>query len=395
MRVVPDMDLSKRTFLRAAGILVANSILARPIRGGLSSRSNADGRKVVVVIWGGVRDQETFSPDGLINIPHLANELGPESLFYRRVRNDGVTAHFNATSSILSGTWQRVDDWGKLAPTSPTLFEYLRKKGGLAQKDVWVVASNKALTSQIGASSVRDYGPAYGANVVFPKQLLIAAVENAVWHGRSRNLADRSKVQAEIESMLGDNNYEGLGWTVFDTTNRLDTRARNIVESAVAAYVQNTGPTTGDELTYFVAREIMRDFAPRLMVVILSDMEAAHFGAYSMYVGGIRTADRLVSQIWQEVGSNAEYRGRTTLVVIPEFGRDPDGSSTNGFFNHRSGEDSVRTTWMMCLGQSVHKAQIIERPVHHIDLSPTLAQLLGCLMPEARGERLEELTMAA
>ena len=78
------------------------------------------------------------------------------------------------------------------------------------------------------------------------------------------------------------------------------------------------------------------------------------------------------------------------MVVLPEFGRDPDGSSTNGFFNHRSGEDSCRTTWMMCLGEVVEKAQTVERPVRHIDLSPTLAQLLGCRMREARGERLLE-----
>ncbi|MBZ5544681.1 MAG: hypothetical protein LAO07_13525, partial [Acidobacteriia bacterium] len=234
------MDLSKRVFLRAAGLLLARIILSRPLCGRGTSRKCADGCKVIVVIFGGVRDQETFSPAGRANIPHLANDLGPQSLLYRQVRNDGVTAHFNATSSILTGNWQRVDDWGKLAPTSPTLFEYLRKQTAIPQSDVWVVASNKALTNLIGASSVRDYGPAYGANVVFPKQLLIAAVEHAVWQGRSRNLADRSKVQAEIESMLQDSNYEGLGWTVFEAAHHLDERARAIIQTAVAAFVQNT-----------------------------------------------------------------------------------------------------------------------------------------------------------
>ncbi len=385
-----NMDLSKRTFLRAAGLLLAQTILSRPVCGRRSTQKCANDRKALLVIFGGVRDQETFSPEGRTNIPHMANELGPRSLLYRQVRNDGVTAHFNATSSILTGNWQRVDDWGKLAPTSPTLFECLRKQTAIPQSDVWVVASNKALTNLIGASSVRDYGPAYGANVVFPKQLLIAAVENAVWQGRSRNFAERSKVQAEIESMLQDSNYEGLGWTVFEAAHHLDERARAIIQTAVAAFVQNAGPTTGDELTYFVSREVMRNFAPRLLVVIFSDVEVAHFGSYSMHIAGIRSADRLVDQLWQEATSNSEYQGRTTMVVLPEFGRDPDGSSTNGFFNHRSGEDSCRTTWMMCLGDAVDKPQTVERPVHHIDLGPTLAQLLGCRMHEARGQCLAE-----
>jgi hypothetical protein len=64
-----------------------------------------------------------------------------------------------------------VDDWGKLAPTSPTLFEYYRKQLGVPQSDVWVVASNKALPDMIGASSASGYGPEFGANLVFPKQL--------------------------------------------------------------------------------------------------------------------------------------------------------------------------------------------------------------------------------
>ena len=42
-----------------------------------------------------------------------------------------MTAHFNAISSILTGNWQRVDDWGKLAPTTPTLFEQFRKRLGV------------------------------------------------------------------------------------------------------------------------------------------------------------------------------------------------------------------------------------------------------------------------
>lgn len=384
------MDISKRAFLQAAGLLVAEGVVSRPLSGRRGPQISGSGRKTVLVVFGGVRHQETFSPQGSVNIPHLANDLAPLSLLYLHSRNDGVTAHFNATSSILTGNWQHVDDWGKLAPTSPTLFEYLRKEAGLAQSDVWVVASNKALTNLIGASSARDYGPDFGANVVFPKQLLINAVENAVWQGRSRNLADRNKVQAEVESMLQGSNYEGLGWTVFDAANQLDPRARGIIEAAVTEFVQGQGPTTGDELTFYVSREVMRKFAPELLVVVFSDVEAAHFGSYSMHLGGIRTCDRLVYELWQEIASSSEYRGRTTMVVLPEFGRDPDGSTTNGFFNHRSGEDSCRTTWMMCLGNVVDRPQVIERPVQHIDLSPTLAQLLGCRMSEARGARLTE-----
>jgi hypothetical protein len=383
-------DPSKRTFLRAAGLLIAG-LMAPQGRAHQNLHGAADpGHKVVVVIPGGVRHAESFSPEGLVNIPHLAGDLLPKALFYPRVRNEGVTAHFNAISSILTGNWQRVDDWGKLAPTTPTLFEQFRKRLRVDRSETWVVASNKALTSLIGASSASDYGPAYGANVVFPKQLMLTAVADALRRGRTANMADRAKVEAELESALEGSNYEGLGWTVFDAADRLDPRVQSIIENAIASFVRGGGPTSGDELTFFVSREVMRKFSPRLLVVDFSDVEVAHFGSYALHLSGIRTADRLAYQLWQEVEANPEYRGRTTMVILPEFGRDPDGSTTNGFFNHRANEESTRTTWMMALGAGVDKPQIIDRPVRHIDLCPTLAGLLGCPPLDSQGTMLRE-----
>jgi len=383
-------DSSRRAFLSAAGMLMAGCMFPRARAGERPRPAAGSGHKVVLVVIGGVRRDETFSPEGAANIPHLATDLLPRSLFYHHARNEGVTAHFNAISSILTGNWQRVDDWGKLAPTTPTLFEQFRKGLHVDRSDTWVVASNKALTSLIGASSDTNYGPAYGANVVFPKQLMLSAVVDALRGGRTANMADRGKVEAELESAMEGSNYEGLGWNDFDASDRLDPRVRSTNQTAIANVVRRGGPTTGDELTFFMTREVMRKFAPPVLVVAFSDVEAAHFGSYSLHVSGIKTADRLAYQLWQEIEANADYRGKTTMVVLPEFGRDPDGSSTNGFFNHRANVDSTRDTWMMALGAAVDRPQIIERPIRHVDLCPTLAGLLGCPSIDAVGARLKE-----
>jgi hypothetical protein len=303
------VDNSKRTFLRAAGMLIAGMMLPQARADESPQALAGSGQKVVVAIIVGVRRAETFSPEGLVNIPHLSADLLRKALFYPQARNEGVTARFNAISSILTGNWQRVDDWGKLAPTSPTLFEQFRKGLRVDRSDTWVVASNKALTSMIGASSASDFGPAYGANVVFPKQLMLTAVADALRRGRAGNMADRAKVEAELESALEGSNYEGLGWTVFDATDRLDPRVQSSIENAIASFVRGGGPTSGDELTFFMSREVMRKFPPRLLVVVFSDVEAAHFGSYALHLSGIRTADRLAYQLWQEVEANPAYRG--------------------------------------------------------------------------------------
>lgn len=385
------IDGSRRTFLRAASLLAAGAILpqARAFDG--PRTIGGPGHKIILVVIGGVRRSDTFAREGLENIPHLAYDLMPNSLFYNHARNEGVTAHFNAISSILTGNWQRVDDWGKLAPTTPTLFEQFRKMQRAERSDTWVVASNKALTSQIGASTASGYGPAFGANVVFPKQLMLMAVVDALRGGRTANMADRDKIESELESAMAGSNYEGLGWNVFDAADHLDPRVQDSIKQAVSNFVRGGGPTSGDELTFLMTREIMRKFSPRLLVVAFSDVEAAHFGSYALHLSGIRTADRLTHKLWEEVQANPEYRGTTTMVVLPEFGRDPDGSSTNGFFNHRADTDSTRDTWMMVLGSAVDKPNVIERPIRHVDVCPTLAEVLGCRPLEAQGTPLKDL----
>lgn len=105
------VDESRRTFLRAAGLLVAGLVLPQARADQSSPSTSASENKVILVVIGGVRRAESFSREGLENIPHLTQDLLPRSLFYAHARNDGVTAHFNAISSILTGNWQRVDDW--------------------------------------------------------------------------------------------------------------------------------------------------------------------------------------------------------------------------------------------------------------------------------------------
>jgi hypothetical protein len=379
------IDGSKRSFLRAVSLLAAGMLLPKARAFGQPPSTSETGHKVILVVIGGVRRAETFSHEGLENVPHLANDLLPRSLFYNHARNEGVTAHFNAISSILTGNWQRVDDWGKLAPTTPTLIEQFRKRMRVDRSDTWIVASNKALTSMIGASSASGYGPDFGANVVFPKQLMLMAVADALRGGRTANMADRDKIEAELESAMEGSNYEGLGWNVFDAADRLDSRVRETIKNAVAGFVRSGGPTSGDELTFFMTREIMHRFSPQVLVVAFSDVEAAHFGSYALHLSGIKTADRLTYQLWKDVEANPDYRGKTTMVVLPEFGRDPDGSSTNGFFNHRANEDSTRDTWMMVMGSAVDRPTVIERPIRHVDVCPTLASLLGCRPIDSQG----------
>ena len=208
------METSRRDVLKIAAALLVEQWAAARGLAQQSTASQAAQRKVVVVACGGMRREDTFAREGLRNIPTMSGEMFGRALFFASMHNNGATSHFNTLSSILTGTWQRLDDWGLNSPTEPTFFELLRKQTRMARNQAWFISSNKAMTNRIGSSTVRAYGPEYGANVVFPKQLLINAVVHAAAEGRAVHSADRSSVQPEIEAMLNQDNFDGLGWSV-------------------------------------------------------------------------------------------------------------------------------------------------------------------------------------
>jgi len=379
--------LSKRRFIQLAGLSIANRVLPSRLWG--AAKQPGAGRKVIIVTFGGgVRYAETFAPEGLRNIPRLV-EMKPHGLFFRSCANAGVLSHYNATASILTGNWQRVDDFGFQPPASPTIFEFYRKATGVGPTDAWAIATNKSF-SMIGSGSGRDLGQRYGPNLVLPKQLLLEAVENMAGTKVDAGVANRENVLRHLETVLSEG-YEGVGWTIFKAGRQLDRAVRETLAHALVEYINGPeAPSSGDELTFFIAREVMREFAPRLMLVNFWDMDVAHWGSYSLYLQAITKTDRLTYLLWEEIESNPNYKDKTTLLILPELGRDGDLNTANGFLNHRSGDASCRNMWMLAMGAGVPAGEI-ERPVFHVDLAATAGELLGIKAGEMTGRPMREI----
>lgn len=381
--------LSRRRFVQLAGLSIADRIFPNWLAARSTKSRVESARKVIIVTFGGgVRYAETFAPEGLRNIPRLV-QMKPQGLFFRNCTNSGVLSHYNSTASILTGNWQRVDDFGFQAPATPTIFEYYRKQAGAGPLDAWAIATNKSF-SLIGSGSGRDLGQPYGANVVLPKQLLLEAVEGVVKKNPDAGVANRENVLRHLETILSEG-YEGVGWTIFKAGRQLDQHVRETLTHALVEYINGPeAPTSGDELTFFITREVMREFAPRLILVNFWDMDVAHWGSYSLYLQAITKTDRLTGMLWDEIQSNPAYKDRTTLLVLPELGRDGDMNAANGFLNHRSGDPSCRNVWLLAMGAGVSTGEV-ERPVFHVDLAATAAELLGVKAREIAGSAIPEI----
>ncbi len=338
------------------------------------------GAKLVLVTTGGIRRQESFSEQGVRNIPHLAGDLIPESIFYPFTWNEGATSHFNTISSILTGVWQHVDDWGRDRPAEPTLLQYLQAQRKVDASQTWVVTSNKALTANIGV----------GANVILSKQLLVESVERIIMGQSSHHRLERGTLLEELTTIMQDD-YERIGWSIPSQSAIMDPELKKVFLAALADFINGpNSPTSGDDLTWFVASEVLRRVSPAVLVMNFSDVEVAHSGTYSLHLSGIRNNDALIYRLWNFLQTLPDYRNNVTMAVMPEFGRDPDGATTNGFFNHRSNTSSNRMSWAMILGAAVRKPAIIPREVRQIDFAPSFGALLGVNCSRAAGQVLKE-----
>jgi hypothetical protein len=147
-----------------------------------------------------------------------------------------------------------------------------------------------------------------------------------------------------------------------------------------------------DELSVYIARQLMRQVAPSLLWITMHDIDIAHAGTYSLYVEGIRRTDRLCADLWKTIQTEPEYAGNTTLFILPDFGRDSDDDSGgNGFQHHRTGDALSRTTWMLALGAGVREGVVFDRAVGSTDLVPTIGAMLGFSPSLAQGKAVSEL----
>ena len=62
---------------------------------------------------------------------------------------------------------------------------------------------------------------------------------------------------------------------------------------------------SADALSLSIARRLMAQVSPSLLLITLHDMDVAHAGAFSLYVDAIQRADRICGELWTTIQSDA------------------------------------------------------------------------------------------
>jgi hypothetical protein len=215
--------------------------------------------------------------------------------------------------------------------------------------------------------------------VILPKRLLAAALASAN--------------EAQYEHLLRDN-YETPLYTPQLRGGEIQLHEMaEILKLSVEGFTAHARSLASpDELSVYIARQLMRQLAPSLLWITLHDIDIAHSGTYSLYLEAIQRTDRLCAEIWRAIESEPEYAGKTTLFILPDFGRDSDTDpGGNGFQHHRTGDPISRTTWMMVAGPGIRENVVVDRRVESTDLVPTLGSRLGFSPEMAQGKALTEV----
>lgn len=370
-----QQSLNRRQFLRdVSGAGAARLMMGATAVAPLAHKPSQ--KTIVITFGGGARDQETFAPEGQRYIPRILAELIPRSTFYTQVVNRGILGHYVATAGLATGCYETFNNFQPVRPAHPTLFEYYRRDRHKPASDVWVIAPSNGF-NHIGQSDHRLYGEGLGATVVLPKHLLGQAQSGS----------------SDLSGLMRDS-YEAPLLTSDGVHAQADReRLQRLLRISLADFQAHAhSASSPDELSLFVALHLMQTQAPSLIWITLHDIDVAHAGAFSLYTDAIVRTDHICAELVRATDTNPEYKGKTNIFILPDFGRDGDTDpGGNGFQHHRTGDALSRTTWLMAMGPVIRENVTVDRPVESLDLVPTLANLLGCNARFATGKPLTEV----
>jgi hypothetical protein len=175
-------------------------------------------------------------------------------------------------------------------------------------------------------------------------------------------------------------NRERCGFQVnagYDPLTTLPGNAQIELLNALKAEIARISPNEAfDPLPFHTAVAYMKAKKPRVLFVGLLEIDAwAHRGAYPEYLNAAHRGDSYLRQLWELVQSMPEYRGKTTLIVLPDHGRGEGAKWTS----HGQAIPESKQTWMAFLGPDT--VALGERKqadsVTESQIAATVAALLG------------------
>ncbi len=185
---------------------------------------------------------------------------------------------------------------------------------------------------------------------------------------------------------------KGLGLTQRETWAVVGKGSLNMINYSIypgygidyAAKLAITGP---DDQTYQKALSVLDTDHPRLLFINFEDVDlSGHSGDWNNYVNTIRTADNYVAELWNHIQTDPFYKDNTTLIITTDHGR--HDNAHGGFQNHTGMCDGDRDIMLLILGPDSPANMQVSTQYYHVDIAPTIGELMGFETPFAEGNSI-------
>lgn len=422
--------MDRRKFIQTTGLTTAGALVSPYIlpSGRLFAKSgNRSAQHVVLVMFaGGVRHQESagrrYLDDAQVNEPYPGNimynmlngEAPTQKIVYgtgsgginpippilsSTLQSQGTlfsemrafsTGHYGGLNTILQGS--TVDTQGlKMRPIRPTIFEYLRRHGGYAATDVWFVGNGiGGSVPLLNYSNHPDYGVSYGANFFAPNVTFHPICQQYLANGKVYHPENELGPMYQLKAFL-DNNFAQNGALLDALGNTQD--EKQSIKLFMEEMNERTNNGTidhppvlenGDAYTVGYATEVLKWFKPSFLCVNLNDVDTCHDN-FSGYVRALHRADHAIGHLWNKIQTEIpEMAGNTTIIAIPECGRNDEPNNIvdeNNWRSYDHSDENSRRIWSIMAGPTVPSNLEVGSETNPIGLVSdamfTVADLLG------------------
>jgi hypothetical protein len=125
---------------------------------------------------------------------------------------------------------------------------------------------------------------------------------------------------------------------------------------------------------------------PRILVCRLMTPDAGH-QSYDAYLNAVRSTDHGVGRVSDWLNRHPYFRGKTAIVIRPEFGRD-DEINSDGHLHHSYGFPSTHRVASIFWGPDFRQGIDCSTVIQSIDMAPTLASVFNRDAVHAQGRIL-------
>lgn len=322
--------------------------------------------------------------------PLLQTSLEAQGTLFAEVQYaKGGTGHYGGLVTGVSGNYNSVSIGGlQSRPAAPTIFEYLRKHAGFKATDTWYVGlGTNNSRPLLNHSNHPDYGRRYGGNFIAPLVTFGSPGQAHFMDFKNYHETEDWDKVLDIRNFLNKNfTREGFQIPHLYNTDEED----NFIKS----FVQNTFDKNGniflppvndngDLKVIGYTLELLHWFKPKVTVVDLSNVDVCH-GDFTAYLKNMHRADHGIGFLWKEIQKIPEMAGNTTMIVMPEHGRDLEPNSImddNDWFAYDHSGGNSRRIFTLMAGPGIDAGLRIGgegNPVGDAaDVVPTIADIFG------------------